>query len=72
MRDEIQRLGFDAWADNKMVNIIENAAKGTVGNLSIESEDYYVLSWWNEKTINCCIRAYTGKGWEVYEKEIKR
>ena len=72
MEEEINRLGFDAWADNKFVNILEDIVGGSNGNISIENKDYHILAWWDEKCVNCCIRAYTGNGWEVYEKETKR
>lgn len=72
MEEEINRLGFNAWADNKFVNIIEDIVRGSNGNISIENQDYHILAWWDEKVVNCCIRAYTGKGWEIYEMEIKR
>jgi hypothetical protein len=72
MEEQINRLGFDAWADNKFVNILEDIVGGSDGHISIEHGDYHILATWNEETVNCCIRAYTGNGWEVYEKQTKR
>jgi len=72
MDAQIKRLGFDSWADNKFVNIIEDSVGGSNGNISIENDDYHILAWWDEKNINCCIRAYTENGWEIYENQVKR
>jgi hypothetical protein len=72
MDANMNRLGFDAWADNKFVNLLEDVVAGSDGHISIENEDYHILATWSENSVNCCIRAYTGNGWEVYEKEIKR
>lgn len=73
MKDEIQRLGFDAWADNKFVNLTEDiTSESGTGNISIEHDDWHIKAEWDEQTIHCYIRAYTGHGWETYEKETKR
>lgn len=71
-KEEINRLGFDAWCDNKFVNIIEDIVMPGTGNISITNDDISVLVWWDTEQINCTIRAYTGDGWKMYDKTIKR
>jgi hypothetical protein len=73
MEEEINRLGFDAWADNKFVNAIENYETfiGT-GEVKFEDEEVCAKFFFSENAISCVIRAYTHEGWKTYEKEIKR
>ena len=72
-KDQIKRLGFDAWADNQFVNAIEDFVMPGHGNISVTSvnEDLSILIWWDDANINCTIRAYTDEGWKVYDKSIK-
>jgi len=70
--DEINRLGFDAWADNKMVNAIDDFVMPGKGWMHYEAKDYELFIKWDDSTINCIIRAYTGDGWQIYERNIKR
>lgn len=70
---EINRLGFDAWADNKFVNVIEDydSVIGT-GDLKIENEEVCARFNFTPEAISCVIRAYTQDGWKTYEKEWRR
>jgi len=70
-KSDINRLGFDAWADNQFVNAIENFVMPGHGNISITSDDCNLLIWWCDDTINCTIRVYTEDGWQTYDKSIK-
>lgn len=73
MNDQINRLGFDAWADNEFVNAIENFPRAATGDVSVENEGYTIKVSFTEKTATCVIRAYTAdSGWQTYEKQIKR
>lgn len=72
MNDHIARLGFDAWADNKFVNAIEDVVSGKEGSMSIEGLDYRLNLWWDDKSVNCVIAAYAEGKWQNYEKQIKR
>lgn len=72
MNDHIARLGFDAWADNKFVNAIEDVVEGREGSMSIDGLDYRLNLWWDDKLINCIITAYAEGKWQTYEKYIKR
>lgn len=68
----INRLGFDAWADNKFVNAIEDYSLCADGVISMEREDFNMKLTISEKMFSCVIRAYTQDGWQTYEKECKR
>jgi len=72
-KDQINRQGFDAWADNKFVNAIEdyNHVIGT-GDLKIENDECCMKFFFTLETISCVIRAYTPEGWQTYEREWKR
>lgn len=72
MNDAINRLGFDAWADNKMMNAIEDHVYQGVGYVQREADDYNLHIKWDDKHITCVIRAHTDAGWQTYEKQIKR
>ncbi len=72
METQINRLGFDAWADNKFVNAIEDYRLVATGDVKLESDDVTMKFYFSEDTISCVIRAYTESGWQTYEKEIKR
>lgn len=69
----INRLGFDAWADNRFVNAIEDydSVIGT-GELKIEDDEVCAKFFFTPTTISCVIRAYTESGWQTYEREHKR
>ena len=71
-KEDINRLGFDAWADNEFVNLIENFVMPGHGKVRIEEMDYTVKLKWDDAMIHCVLRAYTADGWQTYEKQIKR
>lgn len=70
--ESIQRLGFDAWADNEFVNAIENFPSVGTGSVSLENDSVTMKFTFTEKLVSCVIRAYTDAGWQTYEKEVKR
>ncbi len=72
----IKRLGFDAWADNVMMNAIEDliipGEKGE-GWASWEAKDHYVRISWDSEEITCSVRAWTEEnGWQEYTKTTKK
>lgn len=75
-KDDINRLGFDAWADNKFVDLIENyvdaSGSGGTGEISITHKDYDIRIDWTQEEVNCTIRAYTSDGWQTYSKTTRR
>jgi len=72
MDAQYNRLGFDAWGDNKMVNAIEDAHGTDNGSVVVEHDDCTVKIDWNPESITCVIRAYTESGWQTYERQCKR
>lgn len=69
----IDRLGFEAWADNLIVNAIEDM----VGDCPIirENEDasLQVILRRDGNELYGRVRAYTmNKGWVMHERTIKR
>jgi len=71
-KEDIQRLGFDAWADNEFVNLVENFVMPGHGKIDIEGMDCTIKLKWDDAMIYCLIRVYTFEGWKEYEKELKR
>lgn len=77
MKAQIERLGFAAWADNKIVNFIEDHGQmfndSPEGYLSIEGHNYSVTSIHKGEYINIIVRAYVSElGWQVHEWSIRR
>lgn len=75
MNNLINRLGFGAWAENIIVNYIEDYSdviKNSKGNHTIEEEEYTMCCSWSDSTLNISIRAYVeGDGWQMLEQSIK-
>lgn len=76
IQPHIDRLGFDAWADNEFQNAIENfvlpSGKMGSGHTLVEHNDYTLRIEWDSGRVNCSIMCHTKDGWQSYEKEIKR
>jgi hypothetical protein len=75
MKDQINRLGFGAWAENKVINYLENYAltiKCSEGSHTIEYDEYTLVSRWTDSEINITIRAYVdGDGWQTLDQHIR-
>ena len=72
MNEQIQRLGFDAWAQNLFVNAIEDFVSGDDGSASVESDDFRVNIWWSKDTVTATVTAYAEGRWQTYDDQIKR
>lgn len=75
MHDEINRLGFEAWADNKIVNFIEDQG-GIIttpgeGHMSVESKNHTITATWKGEYLNIVVRAYVD-GWKQHEWSIRK
>lgn len=70
--EQIKRLGFDAWADNLFVNMIEDYVMDGTGTASIENDKFMANVQWDDKNINLSVRCYTEEGWKESAKSIKR
>lgn len=71
--EQIARLGFEAWADNVIVNFIEDnkaAMKLGDGNLSVDNDARYVRAEWKGDEVNILVRAYTKNGWQTHERSV--
>lgn len=67
----IQRLGFEAWADNIIVNAIEGIDPKFASYLD-EQEDLTVVVRVSEGVANATVRAYiAGSGWYYHDRVIK-
>lgn len=66
MSDEINRLGFEAWADNLIVNMIENFGE------KIETDSYNLRIEKYPQETSYIVSAYVpGKGWLTHTRNIK-
>jgi hypothetical protein len=71
-KDQIDRLGFEAWADNKLVNMIENMPPDCTA-LSYHFDDISIQISLVGKDSVGRVRAYVpGYGWKHYERTIRR
>lgn len=74
--DQINRLGYGAWAENIIVNYIEDYSDVIIaskGNHTIEREDYVVnASWDDSASLSITVRAYVEQdGWQTLEQNIR-
>ncbi len=72
--DHIQRLGFEAWADNIIVNVVENLSTRPLlpFEFSSEEDDITVHVRLQEGSVSATVRAYVpGKGWHYHDRVIK-
>jgi hypothetical protein len=75
MHDEINRLGFEAWADNKIVNFIEDY--GAVlcvpgeGHIAKEGKDLTISATWKGEQLTIALRAYVD-GWKQHEWSVRK
>ncbi len=67
----VNRLGFEAWADNVIANVIEDMS-GQPFEASIEELDLTVLVRLQNGQVNATVRAYVeGQGWIYHDRTIK-
>lgn len=75
MESLINRLGYGAWAENIIVNYIEDNRETILvskGSQSIERDDYIVNANWDDCTLTITVRAYVeGDGWQTLEQTVK-
>jgi hypothetical protein len=70
----MNRLGFDAWADNKLMNAIEDTPylmQGE-GNVTYEYNDVTIRLDWKPDGYVASIRAHTPEGWKERSTSHKR
>lgn len=75
MKEQVNRLGFGAWAENKIVNFIEDwgdTMRISEGNMSIENDCYTINARFGDRSVSISIRAYVeGEGWQTLDQNIK-
>jgi hypothetical protein len=73
-KEAINRLGFDSWADNKIVNAIEDTPylMHGEGNVTYEYEDVTVRLEWTPLGYTASLRAYTCDGWKETSKAFRK
>jgi hypothetical protein len=68
----INRLGFEAWADNIIVNVIEDLDKVPPFEVVAEEDDVTVHVRLQEGSVSATVRAYIpGRGWHYHDRVIK-
>jgi uncharacterized metal-binding protein len=71
-QNNIQRLGFTAWADNLIVNAIEDLGDKRPYDYDVESEDVTIVLRQIGDEITATVRAYIpGQGWYYHDRTIK-
>lgn len=73
---QINRLGFGAWAENIIVNYLEDwkdVMLASNGQHTIDKPNEYELTAkWDGDQVSISIRAYVnGDGWQSLEQQIK-
>ena len=70
--DQINRLGFEAWADNLIVNVIENMGMTRPFEVVTEDDDVTVHVRLQEGQVQATVRAYvSGRGWHYHDRVVK-
>jgi hypothetical protein len=71
-KEQIDRMGWEAWADNVIVNMMENLPLDATG-LTYHYDDISVQISLVGKDVVGFIRAYIpGYGWKHHERTIRR
>ena len=69
MKDQIDRLGFETWADNLIVNAIED---GSGNNFVSHSDHVSVVLSLEDGFVHASVRAYVPAiGWLYHERALK-
>jgi hypothetical protein len=70
--NHIQRLGFNAWADNLIVNVVEDLKGQRPFDHDLETEDVTVLVRVIGDDLTATVRAYVpGSGWYYHDRTLK-
>ena len=71
-QNNIQRLGFNAWADNLIVNAIEDLGVKRPYHYDVENEDVTIVLRQIGDEVTATVRAYIpGHGWYYHDRVIK-
>ena len=70
--EQINRLGFEAWADNVITDALESTFMEAIGHVYYEKPDMCVNITLEENCVTAVLRAYTSEGWKEHSRTIKR
>lgn len=71
MKEQVNRLGFEAWADNLIVNVIENLGD-TPSSAAWEDNHITINFRFQDGEVFVAIRAYLpGQGWQYHDRLVK-
>lgn len=70
-QDEIQRLGFESFADNLFMNMIEDHYIEGEGAVTIENDTFTLVMTWDHQTIHLTLRCHTSEGWKETSRQAK-
>lgn len=73
--DQINRLGFNTWADNLIADFLENN-KGIMvlgeGNMTVEKTDGTTIrAVYKDKSATIVVRGHSHGGWQIHERTLK-
>ena len=75
IKQQVNRLGFGAWAENIIINFIEDwgdTMRISEGNMSIENSQYNLNARFGDGMVSISIRAYVkDEGHQFLEQNIK-
>jgi hypothetical protein len=67
----VNSLGFGAWADNVITNVLENMIGKSLDGFCQDEEDLIVKATSDGNTANFTVRAYVpGKGWCYHDRVV--
>lgn len=70
--NQIQRLGFAAWADNLIVNVLQDMEGRRPFDHDIEEEDVTIVVRVIGDDLTATVRAYIpGQGWHYHDRTLK-
>ena len=71
--DQVNRLGFEAWADNLIMNLTGELPWGGITQMTYEKQGATIIATFHADSTQILIRAYIpGQGFKYHERIIKR
>lgn len=68
----VDRLGFEAWADNVIVNALEDLAGDSRPEIDVDQGDVVLVIRADGQEATATLRAYvSGRGWMYHDRVIK-
>lgn len=69
--ESVQRLGFEAWADNLIVNALENMAGGIPADVEFDQGEANLFVRTDGQFTYAIVRAWVkDKGWQTHSRHI--